>query len=138
MKRRKIDFLRELSLVSLNAIRVFSSFVKRCKEFDWSIRSKADGHSSERRGLDFAKLSSFSCSQLSGPRYLRQFEVSTIWKRPRGCRPIHEYWRKQPRDSPKGHWSMLDYLSEEGTRSSIPTVMALYWKTSANLYRLNH
>jgi len=78
-----------------------------------------------------------SCLQSSGPRYLslkcpssgNDWEVASRFTNT-------TYWRKQPRDSPKGRF--LDYLLEEGTRSSIPTVMPLYWKTSANLYRLNH
>lgn len=80
VQQRRIEFPKRI-IVSL--IKRFPSSVKR-KDFDWSVRGTADGHSSECRGLDFAKLSSLSCSQSPGPRYLRQFEVSTVRKRLRG------------------------------------------------------
>ncbi|KYQ52117.1 hypothetical protein ALC60_08731, partial [Trachymyrmex zeteki] len=37
-------------------------------------------NSSERRELDFAKLSNFSCSQSSGPRYLNGFILENFCK----------------------------------------------------------
>ncbi|KYN05440.1 Putative trypsin-6, partial [Cyphomyrmex costatus] len=45
--------------------------------------SKADGHSTERRDLDFAKLSYLSCSQSSGPRYL--VSLMRSWNKKHFC-----------------------------------------------------
>ncbi|EGI67852.1 hypothetical protein G5I_03494 [Acromyrmex echinatior] len=86
----------------------------------WSV-SKAAGHSSECCELDFAKLSNLSCSQSSGPRYLSLKCPPSGNDRKAASRFTNTtYWRKQPRDSPKGRRA-LDYLPEEGTRSSIPS-----------------
>lgn len=113
-----------------------SSKSQKVEELYWNVRTRANAASSILRNsrispahnhLDLVISGSLKCSSSGNDREAASRFTNTT------------YWRKQPRDGPKGRRSRtLDYLPEEGTRAFIPTVMALYWKTSANLYRLNH